>query len=162
MSWTVHIFPCRRGWYVRIAEAHEQNHEWENVLRPPQHNWHWFHTKLKCSLPLCCSYTSSCISVCASAITMVDPFSQQDGKISTLLHFVVTTTTADTYVHTQMYKHAHTVHLAAQYHYRSFFPIRTTHIFDSAHTWRGRENEQTIAHTNVACCIYTHTHEGIM
>lgn len=38
------------------------------------------------------------IGVCASTITMVDPFSQQDGKISTLLHFV-DTTTADTRTH---------------------------------------------------------------
>lgn len=97
--------------------------------------------------------------MCASAITMVDPFSQQDGKISTLLHFVVTTT-ADTYENIYN-KHAHTVHLAAQYHYRSFFPIRTTHIFKShTHTLqKERENERTNKklHTQMSrvACILT-------
>ena len=100
------------------------------------------------SLAVCLSptFVYACVPVCIGNVTMVDPFSQQDGKISTLLHWVCIA----------QHHNKYTPNKPVCVH---FFPIRTTHYLSSTRE-RERTNERTSEklHTpNVArsacCCI---------
>lgn len=135
-------------------------HEWENVFEPPQHKWHWFHSNLEYSLTLARSVFLSLfffVWKCLSAITMVDPFSQQDGKICTLLHC------SHHSIHT--HTHARTLYLTAQYKHRVsplIFSLYVPPIFLNQYIRkrkRARASEKLHTHTlreglEEARCVY--------